>query len=117
MRLADARLDEAVGAHDGQLGEVVDGVAVLDLDDDGGHVADDLVEPGLLAALVDPGQVLVEEIGVLLVPHGGVRSEIHHVLLLALNCRWTWREPSPAQPLNGALLGLNLNVSAEASAQ
>ena len=35
-------------------------------------------EPRLLASLVDPGQVLLEEVGVLLVAHGGVGGEIDH---------------------------------------
>ena len=58
MGVGEASVDEPVRAHDGQLGEVPDGVAVLDLDDDGGHLPHELVEPGRGPALVDLGQVL-----------------------------------------------------------
>ncbi|HRD59570.1 MAG TPA: hypothetical protein PL137_01585 [Nocardioides sp.] len=53
---------EPVGAHRGEFGQVVDPVAMLHLDHERGRVADDLVEPGLLTALVDLGEVLLEEV-------------------------------------------------------
>ena len=64
--------------HGRQLGHVEDTVTVLDLHDHRGHVPDDLVQAAGLASLVDPGQVLLEEVGVLLVAHGGVGGEIDH---------------------------------------
>jgi len=58
---ADPRVDEPVRAHRSQFREVVDGIAVLHRHDDAAHVADDVVEPALMAPLVDPLDVLVEE--------------------------------------------------------
>ena len=78
MRVVEPGRLEPVGPHRRELGHVVDAVAVLDLDDQRRGVPDDLVEPGLLAPFVDPRQVLLEEVGVLLVAHRGVGGEIDH---------------------------------------
>ena len=78
VRLGEPGGLEAVGPHRGELGHVVHAVAVLHLDHQRGGVADDLVEARLLAPVVDPGQVLLEEVGVLLVAHGRVGGEIDH---------------------------------------
>ena len=84
MRVDQPGRLEPVGPHRGELGHVVHGVAVLHLDDERRGVADDLVESRLLAAFVDPGQVLLEELGVLLVTHRGVGVEVDHDVVLSL---------------------------------
>ena len=70
-------VDQAVRAHHGELGDVLDRVAVLDLDDDGGHLADEFVEAAGDAALVDLREVLLEEGGVLLVAERRVVQQVH----------------------------------------
>ena len=53
------------------------GVAVLDLDDDGRHLADEFVEAAGDAALVHLGEILLEEGGVLLVAERLVVQQVH----------------------------------------
>ena len=77
---------EAVRPHHRELGEVVDTIAVLHLDDQRRHLADDLVEAGLCSSLIDLGQVLLEEVGVLLVAHRGVGGEIDHDAVVPSDC-------------------------------
>ena len=76
MGVGEGGVDEPVRAHHGELGEVLDGVAVLDLDDDRGHLLDELVEAARGAAFVDLRQVRLEELGVLLVAE---RCVVHEV--------------------------------------
>jgi hypothetical protein len=51
---------------------------VIDLHHDADHVADEIAEAGFGSALVDLGEILVEEPGVLLDTERRVRAEVDH---------------------------------------